>query len=57
MNAAHQLIAVVIKPPSRGPAAAPMPPSPLITPKAKARDVRSVNQQILADSDEVVYAR
>jgi hypothetical protein len=57
MNAAHQLIAVVIKPPSRGPAAAPMPPSPLITPKAQARDVRSVNQQILADSDEVVYAR
>ncbi len=39
MNAARQLIAVVITPPISGPAAAPMPPSPLITPNAQARDV------------------
>ena len=43
-NAARQLIPVVITPPINGPAAAPMPPSPLITPKAQARVVRSVNQ-------------
>ena len=43
-NAARQLIPVVITPPINGPAAAPMPPSPLIAPKAQARDVRSVNQ-------------
>ncbi len=41
-NAARQLIAVVMTPPISGPAAAPMPPIPLITPKALARDVRSV---------------
>ena len=46
MNAARQLIAVVIKPPISGPAAAPMPPSPLITPKAQAREVRSVNHSV-----------
>ena len=40
-NAARQLIAVVISPPISGPAAAPMPPMPLITPKARARDWRS----------------
>ena len=45
-NAARQLIAVVIKPPISGPAAAPMPPSPLITPKAQAREVRSVNHSV-----------
>ena len=41
-NAARQLIPVVMMPPISGPAAAPMPPIPLITPKALARDVRSV---------------
>ena len=45
-NAARQLIPVVIKPPINGPAAAPMPPSPLITPKAQARDVRSLNHSV-----------
>ncbi len=40
-NAARQLIAVVMRPPSSGPAAAPIPPMPLITPKARARDVVS----------------
>jgi hypothetical protein len=44
MNAARQLMAVVITPPISGPAAAPMPPNPLITPKAQAREVRSLNQ-------------
>ena len=46
MNAARQLIAVVMTPPISGPAAAPMPPSPLITPKAQARDVRSLNHSV-----------
>ena len=46
MNAARQLIPVVIRPPINGPAAAPMPPSPLITPKAQARDVRSLNHNV-----------
>ena len=45
-NAARQLIAVVMTPPINGPAAAPMPPSPLITPKAQAREVRSLNQSV-----------
>ena len=43
MNAARQLIAVVMRPPISGPAAAPMPPSPLITPNARAREVISLN--------------
>ena len=41
MNAARQLIAVVMRPPISGPAAAPMPPMPVITPKARAREVMS----------------
>ena len=41
MNAARQVIAVVIAPPISGPVAAPMPPMPLITPKAHARDFMS----------------
>ncbi len=45
-NAARQLIAVVIRPPISGPAAAPMPPMPLIAPNAQARDVVSVNQSV-----------
>jgi hypothetical protein len=45
-KAALQLIAVVIRPPIKGPAAAPMPPRPLITPKARAREVRSVKASV-----------
>jgi hypothetical protein len=45
-NAARQLIAVVITPPMSGPAAAPIPPRPLITPKAQAREVMSLNQRV-----------
>ena len=41
-NAARQLIPVVMTPPINGPAAAPMPPIPLMMPKARARDVRSL---------------
>jgi hypothetical protein len=40
-NDARQLIAVVISPPTSGPAAAPIPPMPLITPNARARDSTS----------------
>ncbi len=47
MNAARQLIAVVMTPPISGPAAAPMPPSPLITPNARAREVRSSNRSVV----------
>ncbi len=46
-NAARQLIAVVMNPPSRGPAAAPTPPMPLITPNALARDVVSWNSIVV----------
>ena len=46
-NAARQLMAEVITPPIRGPAAAPIPPSPLITPKALARDVRSLKARVV----------
>src|SRR6266480_742022 len=45
-NAARQLIPVVITPPIKGPAAAPIPPSPLITPKAQAREVMSLNHKV-----------
>ena len=37
-KAARQLIAEVISPPRSGPAAAPMPPSALMTPNAVARE-------------------
>ena len=46
-NAARQLIAVVMRPPSSGPAAAPMPPMPLITPNARAREVMSWNSIVV----------
>ena len=46
-NAARQLMAVVMRPPISGPAAAPTPPIPLITPKARARDVMSVNSIVV----------
>jgi hypothetical protein len=42
-KAARRLIALVMRPPISGPAAAPTPPSPLITPNARAREVRSSN--------------
>ena len=43
-NAARQLSAVAIAPPISGPVAAPIPPMPLTTPKAHARDFRSRNK-------------
>jgi hypothetical protein len=43
-NAARQLIQVVMTPPMSGPAAAPIPPSPLIAPNAHALELVSVNQ-------------
>ena len=46
MNAARQLMPVVITPPISGPAAAPMPPAPLMTPNALARDVTSVKASV-----------
>ena len=46
MNAARQLIPVVITPPINGPAAAPIPPSPLIAPNAQAREARSLNHSV-----------
>jgi hypothetical protein len=45
-NAARQLIPVVMTPPINGPAAAPTPPSPLIAPKAQAREVISLNHNV-----------
>jgi hypothetical protein len=45
-NAARQLIQVVMTPPINGPAAAPIPPNPLITPNAQARELRSSNQSV-----------
>ena len=46
-NAARQLIAEVMRPPSSGPAAAPIPPSALMMPNAWARDVTSVNSSVV----------
>ena len=46
-NAARQLIAVVMRPPISGPAAAPMPPIALIAPKARAREVTPVNSRVV----------
>ena len=46
MASRRQLIAEVITPPMSGPAAAPIPPRPLITPKAHAREVMSSNQRV-----------
>ncbi len=40
-KAARQLIPVVMSPPISGPAAAPIPPSAMITPNARAREVTS----------------
>lgn len=46
-NAARQLIAEVMSPPISGPAAAPMPPSAMIVPKARAREVVSVKSSVV----------
>ena len=43
MNAARQLMPEVMRPPISGPAAAPRPAIPLITPNALARDSSEVN--------------
>ena len=46
-KAARQLIAEVISPPRSGPAAAPMPPSALMMPKALAREGRSRKRSVV----------
>ena len=46
-NAARQLIALVMRPRISGPAAAPKPPMPLITPNARAREVSSPNLSVV----------
>jgi hypothetical protein len=43
----RQLNAVVMTPPINGPAAAPTPPMPVITPNARARDVMSVKSIVV----------
>ncbi len=47
MNATRQLSAVVIAPPISGPVAAPIPPMPLTTPNARARDLISRNKIVV----------
>jgi hypothetical protein len=46
-NAARQLIAAVIAQPIHGSVAAPIPPMPLITPNARARDLMSPNSMVV----------
>jgi hypothetical protein len=46
-NATRQLSPVVIAPPISGPVAAPIPPMPLTTPKARARDFMSLNIMVV----------
>ena len=46
-KAARQLIASVIRPPISGPDAPPTPPAALITPNARAREVRSVSSRVV----------
>jgi hypothetical protein len=46
-KAARQLSADVIRPPIRGPAAAPIPPAALISPNARAREVRFVKNKVV----------
>jgi hypothetical protein len=46
-NAARQLMAVVMSPPIKGPAAAPMPPIPVMIPKARALDVRLLKSSVV----------
>ena len=47
MNARRQVVAVVIAPPINGPMAAPIPPMPLTTPNARARDFMSVKSMVV----------
>ena len=46
-NAARQLMPEVIRPPISGPAAAPSPAIPLITPNALAREPSEVNASVV----------
>ena len=46
-KAARQLIASVMTPPISGPEAPPTPPAALITPKARAREVRSGSSRVV----------
>jgi hypothetical protein len=46
-KAARQLMAEVMRPPSSGPAAAPMPPISLIAPNARARELTPVNHKVV----------
>ena len=46
-NETRQLMVVVMRPPISGPAAAPMPPMPLIRPKARARDLVSSKSSVV----------
>ena len=46
-KAARQLMAEVMRPPSSGPAAAPMPPIALIAPNARARELTPVNNKVV----------
>ena len=46
MKDARQLIALVMRPPIKGPAAAPNPAAALTRPKALARDSRSANATV-----------
>jgi hypothetical protein len=56
-NVTRQLIAVVIRPPISGPAAAPTPAMPLITPKARARERRSSKNRGRQDVDRRDHQR
>ena len=47
MNDARQLIALVTRPPMRGPAAAPSPAAPLTMPKYLARVLVSSNSTVM----------
>jgi hypothetical protein len=40
-------MALVMSPPINGPAAAPTPPIPVMIPKARARDVRSLKSSVV----------
>jgi hypothetical protein len=46
-KAARQLMAEVMSPPINGPAAAPMPPSAMTAPNARAREVTSVKRSVV----------
>ena len=46
-NEARQLMALVMRPPMSGPAAAPMPAAALTMPKDRAREGRSVKATVM----------